>query len=407
MAQFVSQSVAPSTSPRARSRTEYLLPLRGEITRIIRAYLDARPEGEDITLEVLRGLGEDALRGIAGSRDFDTVKKDVGLYVPIVLVDLYQAHNVLTYRDNDGTSVSTRSARGQPAWVNKYTPHRVLHSAQDRIVLDTNAVRSVLHGDPDALDLDALARLRGGHLVSIADPAWAELVRALLRGSIPFQVWSKRISEISAVLDPIMPIAPSGREAAAMSRMSDAPTIDFGHMTAYYRAVWKYVSEASSLADFDKKAIFETPRGERFAIGPLTLAKVEAVFGERSEIWTKFIGRLRVDDASRGPSIDAIAEDIRASLAVGMGLGSVDRLDLVIRVIARLAVNVNKKRNPTGPDDNDAIDLDVLFSTMLPAVICTSDKRMLSAAAGSESGSAWRVMPPSELIAWLSKPLLR
>lgn len=84
-----------------------------------------------------------------------------------------------------------------------------------------------------------------------------------------------------------------------------------------------------------------------------------------------------------------------------MDLGSLDRLDLVIGVIARLAVHVNKRSASTAADTNDALDVDVLFSTMLPAVVCTSDRRMLIAARESGSGSDWRVKSPADLLAWL------
>jgi hypothetical protein len=402
MARFVAQSVSPSTNPRTRTRTEYLAPLRVEIERVIRTYYAARPEGEDVTLAVLREIGEGRLREIGGRSDFDTVKKDMGLFVPIVLVDLYTAPNVLTYRNDDGKSVSTRSARGEPSWVNKFTPHRVLHGTPDRVVLDTNVIRNVLANDPAAIDLQELARLKGRHPVSIADPAWAELVKALLEGRVGFDAWSKRIHEVSAILDPGLPIVPSGRDAAAMSGIAEAPKTDFGHLAAYYRAVWKYVSEAEAPADFEQPAIFESPRGERFKIGPLTLDKVSAVFKARADIWTNFISRLRVEDAARASPMQEIADDIRASLAPGMGLDSMDRLDLIISVLARLAVNVNKRLS--APDTNDAIDIDVLFSTMLPAIVCTSDGKMLAAARGSGSGSAWRVMSPDEILVWLSRP---
>ncbi|HEY4242065.1 MAG TPA: hypothetical protein VGM88_19740 [Kofleriaceae bacterium] len=407
MARFVAQSVSPSTNPRTRARTNYLAPLRAEIEAVIRAYYVVRPEGEDVTLAVLREIGEDRLRAIGGQRDFDTIKKDAGLYVPIVLVDMYTATNVLTYRNDDGQSVSTRSARGEPPWVNKYSPHRVLHGAPDRIVLDTNAIRNVLANDPNAIDLQELARHKGHHPVSIADPAWAELVKALLEGRIGFDAWAKRIHAVTAILDPGLPIAPSGRDAAAMSGIADAPKHDFGHMAAYFRAVWKYVSDVRSPSDLEQPTIFESPRGERFKIGPLKLDTVSAVFDERATMWANFISRLRVNDASPAQTLDEIANDIRASLAPGMDFDSMDRLDLVVRVIARLAVNVNKKPKSSVPNANDAIDIDVLFSTMLPSIVCTSDKKMLAAARESGSGSAWRVKSPSELLVWLTDETAR
>ena len=79
-----------------------------------------------------------------------------------------------------------------------------------------------------------------------------------------------------------------------------------------------------------------------------------------------------------------------------------DRLDLVICVIARVIANVDKKTLENATNPNDALDIDVLFSTTLPAIVITSDKRMLTAARESGSGSHWRVKSPDELLAWLA-----
>jgi hypothetical protein len=334
MARFVPQSISPSTNPRTRERTAYLAPLRSEVESMIRNYFAARPEGEDVTLAVLREIGEHRLRAIGGRRDFNTLKKDVGLYVPIVLVEMFSAERVLTYRGDDG-QVSTRAANEDPPWVNKFTPHRVINDRAERVVLDTNVVRNVLEEDPFAIDLGELAALKGNHPISIADPAWAELVKALLGNRIGFEAWSKHMAAVSAVLDPVLPIVPSGHEAAAMagiagerdnSVLPDAAKSDIGHLSAYYRAVWHYVASASSAEHFALHVIFESPRGEHFKIGPLTLDKVTAAFDDRATVWSAFLSRLRVPDGSQPPKLDEISDDIRASLAVGMPERNVDQI---------------------------------------------------------------------------------
>src|SRR5581483_7878542 len=95
-------------------------------------------------------------------------------------------------------SVSTRACR-QPGleWVSRFTPHRVLReSATDRIVLDANTLRNIAQGagkPEDALDLVALASLKGDHPVSIANTAWAETVEALARaeGGLTYDEWAR------------------------------------------------------------------------------------------------------------------------------------------------------------------------------------------------------------------------
>jgi hypothetical protein len=58
---------------------------------------------------------------------------------------------LLIHRKDDGVSAQTqRNHRASRTWVTAYTPHRlVLATADqtDRILLDTSAMRKVIHGD--------------------------------------------------------------------------------------------------------------------------------------------------------------------------------------------------------------------------------------------------------------------
>lgn len=119
-----------SDTPRARRRTDWLQPLGDVVLRIAAAYLRAHPDGTEVTLAVLDGLGQPRLQQLAASagRSFDTLKKDVGLFVVLVLIDAYGPANVATLRHDPSGKNSTRSrtaAWSTLPWVSRYTPHRV------------------------------------------------------------------------------------------------------------------------------------------------------------------------------------------------------------------------------------------------------------------------------------------
>ena len=407
MARWVSQSVSPSTSKRARVKVSYLKDLEAQVDGIIRDYFQTRPNGEDVTVDVLSRLGLDALTAAGGEREPGVVKQDVGLLVAMRLVSIFSPDEVLTYREEDGKKVSLRTARRADApWINRYTPHRLLRTGtSDRIVLDTNVVRSVIYGDDCALDLDNLARCKGEHPVSVADPAWAELVCALVEGRMPFDLWSTRVRLFDAVLDPHFPVFPSGMEGAMLAGIGANRGFNRAQAQAYYGAVWQFVATARSMADFSKGREFRNPDGQPFSIGPLDANTLRRALSERGRDWAAFIGRITraAASADTAPDTDFFADATRHSLSTGMNIHDVDRLDLPIRVLAAYGEKTARRSKPYIPEGvNDAIDFDVLFTVPLPAVVCTSDGPMRTLARTCGAGEAWRVKNPAELLLWLA-----
>jgi rRNA-processing protein FCF1 len=406
MAKWVSQSVASSVSNNARNRTRYLQPLVPEIHEVIRRYFANRPEGEDVTLEVLKAIGRDKVDALRGEQKFDRAKQDVGLLVAICLVDLYGPARVLTFREDDGKAVSTRAAkRSGLDWVSRFTPHRVLpERSPDRIVLDTNVVRYIIQGSPNpenVLDLVELHRLKGKHSVSLADPAWAELVEALVRpqGGLSITEWGQRVSALRTVLDADLPIVPTGRELAALSGLVHSPGFNAPQMAAYYRALWEYSSGAASAGDLLKPYDYEAPDGKRYRLGPLDPSRPIAVFTKRGEGWSAFIAK--VARSAKPLDLDETVELIRADLAKDMEMTAVDRLSLLVHAVAHYMVKTTQPGKPYIADLNDVVDLDILSTATLPAVVCTTDKGLRNLARQSGSSDGWRVMTPVELLDWL------
>ena len=96
---------------------------------MITAYFRQEPVRTQVTLAVLRGLGEARLTRLAreSGRSFDETKQCVGLRVPILLVEMFGEGRVATYRDPATRKASTRSRSANwpdLAWVSRYTPHQ-------------------------------------------------------------------------------------------------------------------------------------------------------------------------------------------------------------------------------------------------------------------------------------------
>jgi hypothetical protein len=321
------------------------------------------------------------------------------------LVDMYEAHQVLTYREDDERAVSTRAVR-RPGmeWVARFTPHRVLREGRaDRIVLDTTVVRYIVQGgNPNnELDLAELARVRGDHPVSIADAAWAEVVNALLRpaGGISFTLWARKAAAIDAILDPDLPIVPSGSEMVALSGLSSPPGFDRAALAAWLQAVWRHTAGAKSAADLATTHEYDGPDGSRYGIGPLDKTRPQEEILKRGENWRAFVERIAALREQLTP--DDAAAVMRANLGLTLSARVLDRLDLLIRMVGAYSARAGDPEHPYAADTNDAMDMDILFSTVLPAVVVTADRGMRSVARTCGSADGWRVMFPGELLEWL------
>ncbi|EAU64666.1 hypothetical protein STIAU_1379 [Stigmatella aurantiaca DW4/3-1] len=333
------------------------------------------------------------------------MNQDVGLLVAIRLAGLFGACQVMTLREDDGKRVATRDAsRAGLDWVSRYTPHRVLsEDSADRIILDTNIVRYIIQGSTNpenVLDLVDLGRLKGDHKVSIADAAWAELLEALVRhtGGMSSEEWARNVGQFGAVLDPELPILPGGRELAILSGLVASPEFKFSEVAPFYRAVWGYTSGATSAEDLLKSYTYKTEDGREYVIGPLDFSSPMKVFGERAAKWETYISNVALGIPL---DLEQHVAAVRSGLAVDMPMQAVDRLGLFVHAVAHYAVEANNPARPYEADINDAVDLDILYAATLPAVVCTTDKRLQRIARNTGSSEGWRVMTPSELLAWL------
>lgn len=134
---FLMQRSRPSRTPRTLGRIAYLEKAfdRAAVEAEIRRYFsEQRAKGnqtpEEVTLAVLAFLGKDRLLRAGAGRSLDRLKQDVGLWVPIILSEMFGADKVSTARKDSGGAAAPRrkprSGWAQLDWVSNFTPHRVL-----------------------------------------------------------------------------------------------------------------------------------------------------------------------------------------------------------------------------------------------------------------------------------------
>jgi len=129
---WVSQLIYPTTTERVLERVRYLRkPLEADLTSAIRCYFGGQESLEiktQATLACLQTIGYS--RFLALTQKFvkapNVLKQDIGLLVPVLLVDIFGAENVETYRNSETNKASTRSNTWRDLhWVTRYTPHRI------------------------------------------------------------------------------------------------------------------------------------------------------------------------------------------------------------------------------------------------------------------------------------------
>lgn len=397
MARWVPQDEVRSLSPSGITRLRYLEPLVQAVDRAVTHYLDAQPDGEAVTVHVLAALGVERLEAIRGERTLDTVKQDIGRLVPVRLVELFGEANVLTYREDVGSRPSTRPApKGTPGWIRSFTPHKVRQpTLATRIVLDTNVIRGALYQAEPIEFLERLTELRGEHRVSIADPAWAELVRSFHMNPNQLAAWRHVSGVLDGLLDRQLPIMPSGRGAAAIAGLLGMESYNRDEASRHYRLVWRFTAEARRVEDFARKARMVDAQGRSTEIGPLDPAVLHTEFERRVAAFQRFTERTLT---ALSMPFDEACAFVKDGLLTDMPEAAVERMDLYVRAVVQYGEDLRRPKQPRKAKDNDAIDLDILFCALLPAWICTNDDALRSLVLRSGSPDASCVVTPAELL---------
>jgi hypothetical protein len=397
VARWVPQDEVRSLSPSGITRLRYLEPLVQAVDQAVTLYLHAHPDGEAVTVHVLASLGVERLEASRGGRTLDTVKQDIGRLVPVRLVEMFGEANVFTYREDVGSRPSTRPApKGTPTWIRSFTPHKIRQrTSAVRIVLDTNVVRDALYQAAPVEFLERLTELHGEHPVSVADPAWAELVRSFHKNPNQLAAWRHVSGVLDALLDPQLPIVPSGRRAAAIAGLLGMESYNREEASRHYRLVWRFTAEARRVEDFAKRARVVDAQGRATDIGPLDPVILHAEFERRVAAFKRFTERTLT---ALSMPFDEACAFVKDGLLTDMPEAAVERMDLYVRAVVQYGEDLRRPKQPHKATDNDAIDLNILFCALLPAWICTNDDALRSLVLRSGSADAPRVMTPAELL---------
>ena len=238
-------------------------------------------------------------------------------------------------------------------------------SLPERILLDTNAVRKIIHGDRDSLDVHRLLRCKGGHPVSLPFLTSLELSVALVQGRPAFEKWVAKVGMLDEVLDPEHPVVPG-----VPTEFAPVPP------DSHCRAGWHLMRDAASVDDLKagRDFIDETGNRDTMLFDPDAERTLEAF-------------RRRPD-----------GDQLRGELVTGRSL---EGADLELRCSAVRALEITKARTAPGSHRrNDAVD-GALLGFVESGILCTSDQKLKALVDRSTSFDAWRVMLPAQLLEWL------
>jgi len=133
---WISQRSFPSATPVTLGRTRYLDHLKPGLQDTVHNYFVAHRLEHEVTLACLRAVGLARAQTLARNHrrgSLDSVKKDLGLLVPILLSQMYDPNDVETLR-RETTNRNVTSPRPDNwtdlHWVSKYTPHRLVLRAK-------------------------------------------------------------------------------------------------------------------------------------------------------------------------------------------------------------------------------------------------------------------------------------
>lgn len=275
-----------------------------------------------------------------------------------------------------------------------------------RLALDTCAVRAHVHQDAERPDLTLLAGQKGV-LVSISDVASAELLIALLENRIPWDAWTKRIQELSTVLDPELPILPGGRQLAEMAGLVPSVGASVDDAKAHSRALWRLLASATSPDDLKRGTTYTDSRGTQGIKADLPTA--QQVITDERQGWIKFIDKMKSFVTQGGWSLNKVQAIVTAGLQPQAGESSdlAAKLDALSRFLSgriHQAAEPHEPYDPAGKKrKNDGIDLSLLYALAFPAVICTTDQWFINRVRESGSPQATQIVTVVELNELLRK----
>jgi hypothetical protein len=271
-----------------------------------------------------------------------------------------------------------------------------------RVLLDTCAVRGVIHRDSAAKSLEQLEDGIDGFSIALADNAVVELALALYEGRLSWQHWIGRAPVIDNLLDKRSPIFPGDDEMQILSFGSTKPSSSLPRCE-HRRAIWQLLKSAKGFSDLDAGLTFVGSDGNEYSITSSKKLATQLARAHRNK-WDQLIASIRSNiTASVHPTQEHIAELIFAKLCSGHLDDAMLRIryDGYVKAVSRhesLALEKDQAYNPrSNKRKGDSFDIALLQALALPALICTLDNRLRNHVIESGSIQTTQLVTPIEL----------
>lgn len=312
-----------------------------------------------------------------------------------------------------------------------------------RVVLDTNVCRALANDSESCWYNDFIAMKREGIEFCLADIAIVELINQFQQNAIDCNDWRKITTKLKDIISRNFPILPGRRQLFHMSGITekeDPETFDEEFEECYsqksFEAIinsdqpWnlpqkielnvngrkynceslfeKVSEELQKIRDDWSRRIKQTSKKQK----ELNINNSKDNFGiSNGEIIRQILGRrgqaLEVQRQNEELLYCLMSESIDRDFS-SQDVKPSERMNLLIRYRAHLIAKTASLYEPYNPDSkkrrNDGIDMQLLFTLMLPARICSKD--MLKIPRGLEVRQAAWILTPEELVEeWRNKKL--
>lgn len=216
-----------------------------------------------------------------------------------------------------------------------------------------------------------------------------------------FEKWAPVAEMLDALIDDEHPIVPMGIALRVLLGVATTDTTDLARAMRGLRAMWHVFKSAHRPADLREGRPIRL-EGETREFRPAAIKKnLEDAENRWVGIFAALareLGRPVVPDDR-----EWLADQVRGSIE---GVERVPELETAVKLAVEWVVVHGRRFLPGAayqpkPAPNDAMDFDQLFVLGLPAILCTSDRKLVERVRPLGTPGSDRILYPAELLAHL------
>jgi hypothetical protein len=282
-------------------------------------------------------------------------------------------------------------------------------------------VRGAIASEREAIDLNALSLLKGKHPIALADGAPIEIMDWLFKRA-PEEMMARigpALERVGRLLDPEFPIAPGPGDMSAVAGWAAyREGQNRRDLSIFSKALWRQLQTITSREDISRPLNYRDSADRQVV---KTFLGTDPMLKKMQEGWMVHnIAKLAQqfaaqDEEYRGLSdadVERLAQRSHQRMATLLRVSrespAFDRVELVSRYLVRCTRLAARPlyQPPKEPSSNAAIDAALLNYLIVPAVICTADKRFINSVREIALPDRVRVMSATELMTWLKTGVL-